>query len=275
MHDYSKAVWVPVEGNPKYEVNQFGQIRSLRYGKSLELNSKGYVVMSAPYDETRTKKDGHKQVTRRVADIVLEAFTGEDTTGMTVTHLDGNKRNNALDNLEVADTQVYRYTNGRQVPVDTRLNECWKCGATIDNPGRYARLCGTCYEDNRRETGLQVGDTMRTDKFCPKCHRNMGPKATRGLLCFYCKSANPTQPTKHVNIHGPFHCYKCGEYHGLKATASWGRLCPTCFEISNETRMDKLLRTPQCPRCGRKYNPDKPCKMCERLYGNDTVKLRR
>lgn len=86
--------WVSINGFPNYEVSNYGQIRN---------KTTGLFLYGTPYD-----KCGHLQVPLRnngVATIfryhqvVLEAFVGKRPTGYVCRHLDGNPKNNRLDNI--------------------------------------------------------------------------------------------------------------------------------------------------------------------------------
>lgn len=89
-------VWNPITGFPDYLVNKQGQVKSLKANKLLrpiERKGKGhlYVFLYKGSRAERSKKYIHH--------LVLEAFAGNCPEGLQCRHLDGNPKNNNLENL--------------------------------------------------------------------------------------------------------------------------------------------------------------------------------
>ncbi|WP_428909429.1 HNH endonuclease [Niallia sp. Krafla_26] len=89
--------WRDVVGYPGYKINNCGEVLSIRTGteKLLNtfLNKKGYVRVGL-------MKDG-KQKQVFVHRLVTEAYIGKIPDGKCVNHIDGNKENNHVSNLEI------------------------------------------------------------------------------------------------------------------------------------------------------------------------------
>lgn len=90
-------VWKDISGyEGHYQVSNCGRIKSLKYGKetimSEKLNSMGYV------DIIFTKSNEQKSI--RVHRIVAEAFLDNSQGYPVINHIDGDKKNNHIDNLE-------------------------------------------------------------------------------------------------------------------------------------------------------------------------------
>lgn len=86
--------FVKVKGNPRYEASSAGYVRSLKTGRPMkpsEANS-GYLHIKL--------FDGRKHHSKAVHRIIAESFSDEPHIGLEVNHIDGNKHNNSLDNLE-------------------------------------------------------------------------------------------------------------------------------------------------------------------------------
>ena len=101
-------IWRPVIGfEGKYEVSNYGRVRSVdrivvrsdgrrRFYKGMFLkqltSDKGYQFVQM--------SDCHKNVTRMVHRLVAEAFIGPRPAGLEVNHVDEDKSNNCVGNLE-------------------------------------------------------------------------------------------------------------------------------------------------------------------------------
>lgn len=88
-------IWKQIKDFPKYEVSNYGRVKSNWYGKSkIRVQKKGshgyfYVTLCDP----------GKQRVKLIHRLVLETFIGECPDGMEGSHLDGDRLNNCLDNL--------------------------------------------------------------------------------------------------------------------------------------------------------------------------------
>lgn len=81
--------WAPVPNNPAYEVSDLGRVRNPRTGRILK-----------PWSGSRYLQIHlGKRPSRTIHRLVAEAFLGPCPPGMECRHLDGNKRNNRLENL--------------------------------------------------------------------------------------------------------------------------------------------------------------------------------
>lgn len=87
-------VWKVIPGFERYEVNSTGSIRSVKTNRVLiPHNCKGYLGINLMQSV---------KIRRRLSlhSAVMRAFFGPCPEGMQVNHIDGNKLNNALHNLE-------------------------------------------------------------------------------------------------------------------------------------------------------------------------------
>jgi len=98
--------WKPVPGyEGSYEVSNLGRIKSLSrlvpQGKQLRQTKECILVQDTSFGYKRINlsvRGKSRKVMVHV--IVLHAFTGSRPHGYTVNHIDGNKSNNVLSNLE-------------------------------------------------------------------------------------------------------------------------------------------------------------------------------
>ena len=86
-------MWKKIEANPRYEVNEIGEVRNSETGhiRSLEIK-KGYPALKIPV--------GGKEKTLLVHRLVAEAFIPNPDGLPCINHKDENKANNHVDNLE-------------------------------------------------------------------------------------------------------------------------------------------------------------------------------
>ena len=89
-----KEVWLPVKDWPKYETNQYGDIRNRQtlHVKKPQEDNWGYYQVKL--------SDGKKSHSKTVHRLVANTFFDGDHSNLQVNHIDGNKKNNFVGNLE-------------------------------------------------------------------------------------------------------------------------------------------------------------------------------
>ena len=109
-------LWATIAGFEDYEISTLGRVRSHKYQRSSILKPRithdGYVWYSL-------SKNG-KGYTRRANRLVAEAFIPNPENKPTVNHIDGDKLNNTVENLEwmTKEEQMrHAYSNGLKKPV--------------------------------------------------------------------------------------------------------------------------------------------------------------
>ena len=85
--------WTPAARFPMYEVNESGLIRNQKTKRVLKTHYKNGYEMVTLAQNKRPK-------TVRLHRVIAESFYGLDEQGLEVNHIDGNKNNNCIDNLE-------------------------------------------------------------------------------------------------------------------------------------------------------------------------------
>ena len=116
-----KEYWLDIRDEDKYEVSNLGNVRNKKTGRILkpQLNrSNGY---------QRVNMHGkHKYIHRLVADTFFEGDHGN----LDVNHIDGNKQNNWLSNLEWCTRKEniqHAFINGLKYPSSVRVVRCKFC----------------------------------------------------------------------------------------------------------------------------------------------------
>lgn len=102
-----KEEWRTIENYPDYQISSFGRVKSLKFGKERilkqHLGSSGYCQV----DLYKYGKQKHYQVHRLVASI----FLPNPQNYPCVNHIDENKQNNCISNLEWV-THTYNINYG-------------------------------------------------------------------------------------------------------------------------------------------------------------------
>lgn len=92
MYIIKTEIWKEINGYPNYQISNFGNVKSLKNNKILKFSLEQYKRCSL-YKEGKRK-------TFRVHRLVANAFIPNPNNYKTVNHIDGNKYNNCVDNLE-------------------------------------------------------------------------------------------------------------------------------------------------------------------------------
>ena len=92
-------VWVDAKGYPGYEVSSEGRIRNKKTGRILHQyeGTAGYLQLSLRVDNAQTNVRSHR--------LIADSFFDGDHEGKDVNHIDGNKKNNFIGNLEFCTRQ--------------------------------------------------------------------------------------------------------------------------------------------------------------------------
>jgi HNH endonuclease/NUMOD4 motif len=107
--------WKPVVGFENYYlISNTGKLWSVRkklYRVGFD-DTRGYLNVTLSLDD--------KTYNRRIHRMVIEAFVGHRPTGLDINHIDGNKRNNRISNLEYvtrAENLAHAFKLGLLTPV--------------------------------------------------------------------------------------------------------------------------------------------------------------
>lgn len=134
--------WKKISVSPKYEVNSDGNILNSVTGKQLKpvVQSNGYTHV------TLCDENGHHQTS--VHKIVATEFIPNPHGYSEINHIDGNKSNNRVDNLEWCDRREnmkHAYRTGLQKPNQSQITESLsKAVETLKRPIRDIET-GECF----------------------------------------------------------------------------------------------------------------------------------
>ena len=134
----TKETWKPITctDNVKYEVSSEGKVRSLKTGRILKpcYNTKGY----ARVDLTSANIDKTKKTRKLVHRLVAQAFIPNPNNLPEVNHINEDKLDNEVENLE----WLSRIDNMRHGTVQARLAEKAKQTVEVlDSAGTVIEVC--------------------------------------------------------------------------------------------------------------------------------------
>jgi hypothetical protein len=160
-----KIRWASVSGYSRYEASDTGLLRSINYKNS------GKTVILKPatgkdgYLQTALQKDNGEYTSMKIHKAVILAFS-YIPTGKEINHIDGNKKNNYLLNLEVVDRSAnitHAYARGLISPKVGSANGMSKLTEEdVRNIREVAASGGRYY--GRKELALKYGVSECTIK---------------------------------------------------------------------------------------------------------------
>lgn len=150
---YGVTRWIPLKKYPNYEGNNFGDIRNTKTKQVLRpgLKSNGYLLVVLRGEDNKS----HTELVHR---LIADAFYDGNHDGLIVNHIDGNKTNNFVGNLEwcsYRENALHAYRIGLRKPTpptnETRkvmivetgevFNSIRECAAYINGNHRHISDC--------------------------------------------------------------------------------------------------------------------------------------
>lgn len=129
-------IWLPIKEFPKYDISSDGRIRNAMTGRIIKTfpNVRGYLIATLYRD-----KVAH---TVRVHRLVATTFYDCNYEGLVVNHIDGNKTNNHVSNLEwctESENIIHAYRNNLRQPPRMKRVKIVETGEIFDSMSDCAR----------------------------------------------------------------------------------------------------------------------------------------
>jgi len=117
-----EEIWKSIPGHSRYEASNLGKVRYVGTNILVHLIEKSDGYMGV-------KIDG---LSFNLSRLILMAFAGLPTEGMEASHIDGDRNNNAIDNLvweshfdNMARKRKFRYSNEIFIALENQKSDTW------------------------------------------------------------------------------------------------------------------------------------------------------
>lgn len=144
--------WAAIDEFPNYEISDFGIVRNVNTNKTLKTKTdRGYERVMLYNHSGKFMKSVHR--------LVAESFIDNPYNKKEVNHIDGNTRNNCVDNLEWttrSENMIHAYNTGLKNPsggltpkklmiIETGdvYDSAYECARNIDGDQRHICHCLT------------------------------------------------------------------------------------------------------------------------------------
>lgn len=139
-------VWKDIPGFENYQISNYGNVKSLNYGRTGKPKLLKPTVSGKGYLQVRLSKSG-KPNALLVHRLVAMAFVQNLNNRKQINHKDENKFNNNADNLEWCDNQYNNTYNGKHNKIAKPVIQRSKAGNEI---ARYESI-----REAERKTGIK------------------------------------------------------------------------------------------------------------------------
>ena len=166
-------IWKPVKGFENYEVSNLGQVRNLNYHREkkikilkLRMNKGGYLLVGLCKNSKKHTKLVHR--------LVAEAFIPNIDNKPEVNHLDGDKTNNKVENLEWStrsENMKHAHNTGLIKPLTGENHPMYGIRITGENHPMYGKHLSD-------ETKRKISETLK-GKHTGKKHPMYGKHHTQ------------------------------------------------------------------------------------------------
>lgn len=136
--------WLPIQGFPNYEISNYGNIKNIKSNRDMS------IINGGKYPTIGLHKNGNRYW-YHIHVLVMETFYGPNIHGLEINHIDGNKRNNNINNLEYvsrSDNMKHAYRMNLKKPSGPhpiRKMSINEINQTFDNIHECARFIGGDY----------------------------------------------------------------------------------------------------------------------------------
>lgn len=133
--------WKGIKGWDDYEVSNKGRVRSLKNGSKNPYIMKP-ITQTSGYSCVHLKNNGTMK-TARIHRLVAEAFLPNDNNKEHVNHIDGNKSNNDISNLEWAtagENNNHAWRTGLKTPSGEKPVRIVETGEVFKSANECARM---------------------------------------------------------------------------------------------------------------------------------------
>lgn len=172
-----EEIWKPIVGLEDYEISNFGNVRKCGHYLKIQKRGNGYLFYHLSVNGEHFNKSAHR--------LVAEAFIDNPNNKPCVNHIDGDKTNNIVSNLEwctYSENQKWNYKIGLSIPLNTDKQkeqwcDCINCCKKYMKSIQKNIVCnetGEIFENSREcseKMHIDRRDIMRNIKGTPVINR--------------------------------------------------------------------------------------------------------
>lgn len=170
-------IWKPIPGFSRYEASTLGRLRSTNYKRTGQTRVLKPSINKSGYLQTMILADSGKYKTAMVHWFVARTYLGYRKSGYQVNHIDGNKLNNAVSNLEwstISENIKHAYAHRLMIPKTGSLNGNHKLTESdVQAIREHAKSKGRYY--GRKQLAKQYGVSEAHIKDIVTRRRNIWP----------------------------------------------------------------------------------------------------
>lgn len=169
-------IWKPIPSFSRYEASSFGNLRSINYKRTGKVKVLKPALTKCGYLKTMLLGDDNKYYSLCVHTFVCLAFYGKKSIGIEINHIDCNKTNNNIDNLEYCTRSQnikHAFANNLMSPKVGSLNgmaklneqQVYEIREHAKNKGRYYGRKELALKYNVSECTIKEVISRRRNKF--------------------------------------------------------------------------------------------------------------
>ena len=144
-------IWKDIPEYSNYQVSNLGNVRNMNYHREKRIKQLAFIPDSDGYLQVKLCKNGIVKL-KRVHRLVADAFIDNPLNKEQVNHIDGNKRNNAITNLEWAtskENMQHAFKTGLMANVYKPRNKMGKKVFQLDNKNHVIKTWNSLREIER------------------------------------------------------------------------------------------------------------------------------
>lgn len=163
--------WIPIkEFEGLYEVSDKGRVRRT-FHEGVDVMGRHFIKSERLLKANKDKKGylyvslhGNRRIHKKVHRLVMKNFREVNNPNLQVNHIDGNKENNEISNLEWVtphENMMHAYNTGLHRKFKGSENHCSKKVGQYDKNGKLIKIWGSVSDAERFYNTRAIGNVVR------------------------------------------------------------------------------------------------------------------